>query len=603
MFWILLTTCHDRFQLSLMAPTIFRFSGLELDPANFQLRRAGLPLPLEKIPFELLVLLVERSGTLVTRDEIVQRIWGKDVFLDTENAVSTAVRKARRVLGDDAASPKYIETVPSKGYRFIAPMDPSANVSHSPGTSDASARRATLAVLPLEDLSDDCQDYFSDGMTEEILTHLGRHPRLGVIARTSVMRYKGTRKSINEIGHELGVDYALEGSVRRQSGRVRISVQLIETRGQTHLWAESYEHPLDDVFRLQDRLAREIATQISARLGVSPPSLGPVASPVGREAHEAYLKGRHFFSKRTEPAMLQSIECFEEAIRLEPAFARAHTGIADAYIFLAIQGFRLATDIYPIAERATRTALSYDEELAEAHNSFAQIQTCYYWNREMADALYERAIQRNPSYPLARHFYASDLAAVGRYADAIREMDVARELDPLSVSIQAFSGNVLYRARRYEEAAVRIQSAIHLDPNIPLSYWFLGRVQEQLGLADAPIRSHLEAVRLSREGPIYIAALGHAYGKFGNREPARSMLNKLKELAEVRYVSPLDIALVHLGLGEVDAAMERLEQAYHQRVMRVQELGDAHWDPLRSDPCFLDLLRRVGLPSFPSRES
>ena len=335
-----------------MSKRIFTFNAYEPDPTNFQLRCSGRAVHLQKIPLDLLLLLVERSGQLVTREEIVERIWGKDVFLDVDSALSTAIRKIRRALNDDSTEPRYIETVPTKGYRFIAALhDPAPSEEIRTGEHDSAPVRPTIAVLPLVDLSDLSADYFSDGLTEEILTHLGRHPGLGVIARTSVMGYKGTRKSMHQIGSELGVDFVLEGSVRRQEGRIRITVQLIETEGQTHLWAESYEHELDDVFRLQDRLAHEIALQISSRLKADLPAASSSAISVGRDAYEAYLNGRYFWNKRTAPGVIKSIDHFQEAIRLEPSFALAHAGLADAYIFEGIQGFRLPAETYPLRRR------------------------------------------------------------------------------------------------------------------------------------------------------------------------------------------------------------------------------------------------------------
>jgi TolB-like protein len=260
-----------------MSGSLIEFDTFELDAGNFQLRCSGEPVHLQKVPLELLLLLAEREGRSVTREEIAERIWGKDVFLDLDSAVNTAVRKIRLALVDDSAEPKYIETIPGKGYRFMPQAHPTGK--EITGDKDPVFIRPTIAVLPLEDLSEDAHDYFSEGMTEEILTQLARlYPRLGVIARTSVMKYKGTRKSMRQIGRELGVTYALEGSVRRHAGRVRVSVQLIEARNQTHLWAESYEHVLDDILELQDLLAREIAGQIGLQLKAEVPAVATSGS-------------------------------------------------------------------------------------------------------------------------------------------------------------------------------------------------------------------------------------------------------------------------------------------------------------------------------------
>jgi TolB-like protein len=425
-----------------MSGSILRFDEFELDPGDFRLRCSGETVHLQKVPLEILLLLAEREGRLVTREEIVERIWGKDVFLDVDSAVSTAVRKIRLALGDDSAEPKYIETIPGKGYRFMSQTQSTGEEIRT-GDRDPVLIRPSIAVLPLEDLSDDAQDYFSEGMTEEILTQLARlHPRLRVIARTSVMKYKGTRKSVRQIGRELGVPHVLEGSVRRHAGRVRVSVQLIEARNQTHLWAESYEYPLGDILKLQDRLAREIALQIDSQLKAEVPVDARSNLRIGREAYEAYLKGRYFWNMRTEPAVLQSFDCFQEAIALEPSFAAAHAGLADAHIFLGMHGFCLPAETFPKAEEEARKALALDSSIPDGYVSMAVIQDLYYWNWPAAKPLFSRAMELNPSHSAARFFYAGVLSEVGHGDEAIRQIEIARALDPLSVVTQAFVGYI-----------------------------------------------------------------------------------------------------------------------------------------------------------------
>lgn len=542
---------------------------------------------------DLLLLLVERGGRLVTREEIVEKIWGKDVFLDADSAIGTAIRKIRRALGDDSTEPTYIETVPTKGYRFIAAVNLRAtaeSAAHDPA-------RPIVAVLPLVDLSDSSEDYFSDGMTEEILTHLGRlHPSLGVIARTSVMGYKDTQKSIHEIGQELGADYVLEGSVRRNAGRVRIAVQLIETEGQTHLWAETYEREFEDLFRLQDRLAHEIASQISLKLKGAPPASSPSAFNVGKEAYEAYLTGRFFWNKRTAPGVMKSVDHFREAIRLEPAFAPAHAGLADAYIFQGIQGMRAPTDVYPKAEESALMALGIDNSLAAALCSLASIQALYHWNWTTAEPLFRRAIELNPSYAIARFFYAGVLSEIGQYEEATRQIDVARELDPLSMITVAFSGYIRYRARQYGRAMEAIDQAIELEPHLPTAHWYRGLVRLQEGAWDDAVQAMSEAVKLSMGQPLFLAAFGHACAKAERKEEALGALDKLVEMSMVRHVSPLEMAVVRIGLDDKAAAIEYLERACEQRVTRMRSLRDPLFDSLRSDPRFTDLLTRAGLP-------
>jgi TolB-like protein/Tfp pilus assembly protein PilF len=579
-----------------MPGSLFRFDAFEIDRDNFQLRNSGQSVHLQKVPLELLLFLAEKEGQLVTRAEITERIWGKDVFLDADSAVSTAIRKIRSALGDDSERPKYIETVAGKGYRFIAQMRPALEEIRSVDR-DAILPRPTIAVLPLEDFSVDAEDYFSEGMTEEILTHLGRlHPQLGVISRTSVMKYKGTRKSIRQIGRELGVAYALEGSVRHHAGRVRVSVQLIETLNQTHIWAESYEYLLDDILKLQDRLAREIASQISLQLKVDPPAIITSTSKMGRGAYEAYLKGRYFWNQRVEQALTQSIHCFEEAISLEPSFAAAHAGLADAYIFLGLHGLRSPADTYSKAEQAARKALALDSSIPEPYVSLAAIQDLYYWNWPAAKPLFARALQLNPSHLPARFFYAGALSEIGHPGESIRQIEIARALDPLSVITQAFAGLMFYRNRDYGRAADQVQRSLELDPRFAPSYWYLGLIRQEQGDLEAAIDALKLAVEFSLERPLYLAALGQACGRANREQDALTILEKLMKLSEVRYVSPFDVALVHMGMGNKDATFEWLEEACTQRVTRLRILREAQFDVLRSEPRFADLMRRVGLP-------
>jgi TolB-like protein/Flp pilus assembly protein TadD len=565
----------------------FTFGAFELEPANFQLSRSGLAIEIERIPMELLLILVERGGQLVNRSEIVERIWGKDVYLDTESAVNTAVRKLRHVLGDDPKHPLYIETVPAKGYRLIAPLETSA-----------AAPQTRLAVLPLECLSDDpVQGYLSDGMTEEIIAQMGcLHPHLGVIARTSAMGYKNTSKSIREIGRELNVQYILEGSMRCQSGRVRVTAHLIESTTQSHLWAEAYERPLEDVLDLQRRLAQQIAGQIRAELKVSPNASALPPPAVRPEAYLAYTKGRFFWNKKTGDGVIKSLEYFQEAVRLEPTFAPGYAGLADAYIFLGILGFRPPAEVYPRAEEAALAALALDPNLAEARTSLADVRKGYHWDWPGAEAEFRRAIELNPSYALARHWYSEHLSAMGRADESIQQIEVARQLDPLSVPINAFVGYTYYRARRYARAETELARAIELDPHLPLGHWFLGLVSVQRGELDRAVRELTAAVELSEGAPVYLAALGFGLGVSGGSEKAREVLARLNRMRETRYVSPLDLAVVHTGLGDNDAAFEWLETAYRERVMRIRELREPLFDRLRPDPRFADIMSRIGLP-------
>ena len=578
------------------------FDQYELEVENFQLRRSGRPVRLERIPMELLIILARQAGRLVTREEILTAIWGKGTFLDADNAINTAIRKLRRALRDNPEHPRYIETIAGKGYRFTAVLGTAKAVRSDAGNrapGEIADTRVMLAVLPLENLSGEPEeDYFSDGLTEEIITQLGgvNPGHLGVIARTSVMRYKHGHANIREIGKKLGVDYVLEGSVRRSSGRLRVTAQLIRANDQTHLWAQSYDRLLTDILDLQDELAREVATQIRGRLPSAHLSGSTASRVMNPQAYEAYLKGRHLWNKKTEEACLKSLGHYEEAIRLLPTYAMAYAGLADSYVFLGIHGYRPAHEVYPKAESAATQAIELDDTLAEAHTACADIRKGYHWNWPSAAAEYHRAIELNPSYSVAHQWYADYLFKVGLLGEAIREIERARDLDPLSPSISAFVAFTYYRARQFDEAVKRGLEAIELGPNLPLGHWFLGLAYEgthEFGKATAELES---AVELSRRRPIYLSALGHACALAGDRSRALGIAEELKILSSRRYVSPLDIAIAYAGLAEADSAFEWLEKSYEERVMRLQELPQPTFDSLRQDPRFENLMRRLGLP-------
>jgi len=595
------------------------FGAFEVEPANFQLRRSGRAVRIERIPMELLLILIEKEGKLVNRSEIVERIWGKDVYLDADSAVNTAVRKLRTVLRDNATRPKYIETVPAKGYRLIAPLRTSGARAAEP-MRDSQTR---LAVLPLQSFSDDRKHaYFTDGTTEEIIAQLGcLHPEIGVIARTSVMRYKDGARSVRQIGRELNVQYVLEGSMRYESGRVRVTVQLIEAATESHLWAESYERPLDQILDLQRRVAQQISARIRSELSsnpaqnrrrrrVSDPGEGAAApfalklapraiaapsAPARAAAYEAYATGRFFWNKKTAEGVDKSLECFREAVRLDDRFALGYAGLADAYIFLGILGFRPPAEVYPKAEEAALAALAVDPSLAEAHTSLADVRKGYHWDWSGAEADYRRAI-RNPSYAVARHWYAEHLSAMGRPEEAIREIETARQLDPLSVSINAFVGYIYYRARRYDTAERTLKRTIELNPDMPITRWFLGLVYVQQAEMEHAVREFAAAVQLSGSAPVHLAALGFGLSRSGKLAEAQNVLKRLDETRATRYVSPFDFAVVHTGVGDNDAAFDWLERSYRERVMRIRELPEPLFDRLRPDPRFGDLVSRIGLP-------
>ena len=404
-----------------MTADVLKFNDLELDLRAYELRLAGRSVKLERIPMELLCLLAENPGQLGTREQIIQRIWGKDVFLDTDNSINTAIRKIRQALHDNPEKPQFIQTVSGKGYRFAAPI---TRIEATPTnvTLRDDSHRVMLAVLPFENLSNDLeQEYFSDGLTEETITHLGQlsPERMGVIARTSSMAYKRTTKTVSEIGRELAVDYVLEGTVRRENDIVRITAQLIRVADQIHLWAHSYERRLVSVLGVQSELGSAISEQVEVRLAPQQKQQFSVLREEDPEAHDAYLRGRYHWAKRTYKEIGKAIEYFGKAIERNPNHARAYAGLADCYIILPITSDMRSDECFPKASAAVAKALELDPALAEAHTSRGTIRFWFDWDWEGAEEAYQKALELNGNYAVARLYRAHCFSNTGKHGEAL----------------------------------------------------------------------------------------------------------------------------------------------------------------------------------------
>ncbi|MBZ5543781.1 MAG: protein kinase [Acidobacteriia bacterium] len=456
----------------------------------------------------------------------------------------------------------------------------------------------SLAVLPLENLSGDPeQEYFSDGMTEELITDLGQISALRVISRTSVMQYKGTKKPLPEIARELNVDAMVEGSVLRAGDRVRITAQLIQANPEKHLWAESYERDLRDVLALQSEVAQDITNKIQIR--VTPQQQARLASarPVNPEAHELYLKGRYEWNKRTEQGLEKGLQYFEDAIAKDPNYATAYAGLADSYQVLGTNGFLPAGDTYPKARAAALKALEIDGDLADAHASLASVLAGFDRDWTSAEREYRRAIELNPGYATAHQWYALLLSILARHGEAIREIEEARKLDPLSVRINANVGEVLFFARQYDAAIEQLRKALELEPNDVTSHVLLGWAYMQKGMHQEAV-AEIQKAANQRTGSLEpLAQLANAYAVAGKRNEAHTVLNQLKALSKQRYVGPYLTATTYVGLGQREEAFAWLERAFevHDPYLTILNV-DPRLDPLRSDPRFQALLRRMNFP-------
>ena len=574
---------------SISAP-ILRFGAFEVDANSRELRKHGVRISLEGKPFEILLTLLENPGQVITRKTLRQKLW-PDSYVRFEQSLNTAMNKLRGSLGDSSASPRYVETLPRLGYRFIVPVEKLHKARDA-------RNKVMLAVLPLDNLSGDAeQTYFVDGLFEELLSELGQlNPkRLGVIARTSSMIYRNTSKTVDQIAAELRVDYVMEGSVRldKKKKRVRVTVQLIQTSDQTHAWTASYDHDLHEILTLQQQVAQQIGKALALELLPSSASR-PIAANI--EAHEAYLQGRHFCGQRTEETLKRALSFFERALILDPNCAKACSGIADCCTLLIWFGALWPREAGGRAATAAARALELDPGLGEAHASMGLVRFWHTWDWKGADEMFRRSIELNPSYAMARQWYASFLNAMGRHAEAREQLLRAREIDPHALIIQMNMADSPFFERDYERAVQYLEGLLRNVPQFFPALFNLGRAYVQMGKYQEAIAAFEKAIQLSgnREGK---PALAHAFALAGRTEEARRILDEIKSDPSGRYVAAPMIARVHLGLGEPDETIQWLEKGYEERSNWMSFLMvDPVWDSLRKDPRFRSLLeKKVGL--------
>jgi TolB-like protein/DNA-binding winged helix-turn-helix (wHTH) protein/Tfp pilus assembly protein PilF len=628
---------------------ILCFGSFQVDLGSRELRRQGLKISLQDQPFRLLALLLERAGEVVTREELRDKLWPADTFVDFDHSLNTAVRKLREALGDSAETPRYVETLARRGYRFVAPvaaLGPTPPPAHSAAAEVASpsapmtarrppsarrvvviaavltsaalvaywvggrtrpptqpGRRLTLAVLPFDNLSGDAdQEYLSDGLTEEMITQLGRlePDRLRVTARSSTWKYKHAERDIDRLRRELGADYVLEGSLRRSGERVRVTAQLIQAVDQTHVWAETYERDLRDVLVLESEVARAVARAIALTLTPDAQARLASARSVHPESYQDYLRGRFFGNRRTAAALEQALGYFQGAIAKGPDDARAYSGLADSYSSLgasSVVGGLPPRQAMPEAKAAARKALQIDDTLAEAHNSLAIVHLLYDWDLAASEKEFRRALELDPEYTAAHHWYSHCLVALGRNDESLAESKRALELEPLNLVVGVHLGWHYLYARQYDQAIEQFRKTLELDPAFPQAERYAAWAYLQKGMRQEAITSLRAALRQLGRDPEVEGELGHVLGVAGRRAEALSMLEGLRQLLSTRYVSPYSVALVHGGLGDRDQALAWLEKAYVERSDYMVYLNrEPMLDGLRSDPRFAALVRRVGLP-------
>lgn len=582
-----------------------------VDLSTGELRKQGHRVRLQEQPFQLLAMLLACPGELVTREELRKRLWAADTLVDFDHGLNIAINKLRDALGDSAEKPRFIETLPRRGYRFIAAVEPvqaeagrafAESEGRGPARSKAERGRiCSLAVLPLEWLSNQAgEDFFADGMTDALITTLAQISGLRVISRRSVMRYRNTRKSLPEIARELEVDVLVEGTVVRSANRVRIAAQLVDARTQTHLWANQYESDLRDILAVQSEVAQAIAQEIQIKLTPQEQARFASVRPVDPGAYEAFLKGRYWWNKRNPEALQKGLQFFQQAMDKDPGYAQAYVGVADSYTILASAAYDAIPprEAMPKAKAAALKALELDPGLGEAHVSLARVLSAYDWDFPEAEREFKRTFELSPSYPNAHHFYAVHLMSMGRQEEAIAEERRALELDPLSLTFRHNLARALHYAHRNEEAMAEERGILEMDPNFYQAHTLLGWVFLDQGQKEEALAELRSALERSGAALIALSNLGYAQGVTGNRAEAATMLETLSELSTQRYIPAYHFARVYAGLGEKDQAFAYLEKAYQERSNYLLFLKVIDpMVPLRSDPRFQQLLHRIGLPA------
>jgi len=637
------------------------FGDFELDLQSGELQKSGVRRRLPRQSFRILTILLERYGEVVTREELRKDLWQNDTFVDFEHSLNSAIRRLREALNDSAGEPKFIETLPRLGYRYLGPpkacplhndvgngteaaaLPEAVSAQHSTDsaddaylcspeetqqwfrfgrtrtiaaalgaaamvsiltagiirwrverTGDASIR--SIAVLPLRNVSGDSeQEYLTDGMTDELITDLAKLGTVRVISHTSVMRFKGAQNSLQGIARELNVDALIEGTLQSSSGRIHINVQLLQAQPEKHLWAESYDRPIGDAMALEEELANEIARAINFSL--SPQQQARLDRKVSPEAFQLYLKGRYLWNKRTEDGFRRAIAYFQEAVAKEPDYAEAYAGLADSYLLLGGYRFVPQNESVPKARANAQRALQLSGSLADAHATLGLISENYDWNWTEAESKYRQAIAFNPSYATAHHWYGEYLGLMGRFEEGLAEINAAESLDPLSMIISNDHAGILFLARQYDKAILQFRKTLEMDPNFYPARSGLLQAELEKGRVDPQSLAALEHVQLPTDPAEREAILAFAYARSGRRAEAQKILRHLENLAEQGHRQDENMVIVYLGLGDKEKSLAYMEKEYTERSTGLMGLKvHPMFDPLRSDPRFQGLLRRMNFP-------
>ena len=584
-----------------------RFATFEVDLRARELRKGGIRIRLQDQPFEILAVMLERPGEVVTREELRQRLWPAGTFVDFEHSLNAAIKRLRAALGDDADNPRFVETLHRRGYRFIAAVEAEGqpvrnlHVVRPPVTAlPSTIVNVRLVVLPFTNLSNDpAQEYFSDGLTEEMITQIGRlcPGRLGVIARTSSMQFKKSTKSASEIGRELSADYLLEGSVRGEADRIRITAQLIETRSEVHLWADTYDRSMGETLNLQTDVAAHIARSLAMELVPDQVDVLGRATPRRTEAYQAYLKGRFHWNRGGFEGVKSAVSHYERALELDPEFAAAYSAMARARIALANHSREPGRVQLEQARALALRAIEIDPGISDAHLALAEIRRMLEWNWRVAEDEYRTAIALSPSCESAHRFYAQFLASMLRFSEAKAEADRACDVDPFCLVVTTSAAWVRYAAGEFDTAIDRSRHVLDMDAGYAPARRILGASLLGAGKPDEAVLELTAAVGPDAEDPISLAWLAHAKALAGARDEAGALVTQLESSARSHYVPGYHLALAHIGLGNRDAAFGLLEKACSDREPSIVNLRvEPRFEPLRRDPRYGALLQKLRLP-------
>ncbi len=601
-----------------------RFGSFEVNPLTGELRKQGIRIKLHEKPFQLLLALLEHSGEVVTRKELQERLWPQDTFLEFENALNNAISRLREALGDTADTPRFIETLPRRGYRFLAEVSQSLPASRTAisrpwllvfgivlavGLAIGTVFRLTssrkqairsLAVLPFRNLgTGTADDYLAGGMTDAVTTELAKLGVSKVISETSVAQFKDTKKSVPDIARTLGVDAIVEGAVLREGNQVRITVQLIGGDTDRHLWAESYQRQMTDILALQDEVALGVAHAI--KLELSPGAAGRPTSPkpVNTDAYEAYLKGSYFAQKRDE-SYLRAKDYFQQAIQLDPGYAPAYAGLSDFY---ALSDALPPAEALPKAREYAQQALRLDPDLPASHASLAYVYFYGDWNWPAADQEFKRAIALAPGLARSHRWYAVYLAAMGRAAEAMTEAQRAADLDPLSVSAHDAAAIAAVCSGQYDRSIEEGRIILDLDPNDARAYFDMAMGHIEKGMYQEALQDAEKGLALSRRDPFFLSIAAFVYGRLGQMQQAEKLVEEMRADRKRRVVAPVFFATALVGMNKHHEAMDALEEGYKARDAYMVGLNSTPWfAPLRSDQRFKDLVSRMHFPLVTSHQ-